>query len=388
MNTIKKIMSFSIIYLFNCLPIKNNKIFLFSYYGSQFGCNPKYITQYLLEHEPEGKFDIIWAFNDPGSQQIDHRIRKVKVMSLKYFYELCTSKVIVTNYRTTDLFVKRKGQYYIQTWHSSLRLKQIEKDAQDVLPEHYLKMAQKDSKKCDLLISGSKYSTQIFNRSFWYNGEILEKGTPRNDIFSNNELKQNIKKKLKLSDRMKIVLYAPTFRKNNDMSVYELDYAKLINTLKEEYGGEWKVLVKFHPHLISEENRVSKHNVMDVTEYNDIQELLHISDVLITDYSSLMFDFSITERPCFLFVPDLKSYTKQDRKLYFQMEELPYGKALSNSELLEEIMLFDEKSYKRNLRLFLNTVGTFEKGNASEELMKRINKICFSEKGREVHEAV
>ena len=130
----------------------------------------------MLDHKPEGKFDIIWAFNDPESKKIDKRIRKVKVMSLKYFYELCTSKVIVTNYRTTDLFVKRKKQYYIQTWHSSLRLKQIEKDAQDVLPNHYLKMAQKDSKKCDLLISGSNIVQKYLTAPFGRTEKSLKKG--------------------------------------------------------------------------------------------------------------------------------------------------------------------------------------------------------------------
>ena len=108
-------------------------------------------------------------------------------MSLKYFYELCTAKVIITNFRTTNIFKKRKNQYYIQTWHSSLRLKQIEKDAEDSLPESYIEMAKEDSKKCDLLLSGCRYSTDIFKRAFWYDGEIFEYGTPRNDLLINSD---------------------------------------------------------------------------------------------------------------------------------------------------------------------------------------------------------
>ena len=196
---IKNIIAKTIVNIFNCLPIKKNKIFLFSYYGSQYGCNPKYISEYIVKNCPD-KFDIVWAFNDVSSKEYIQGVRKVKNMTLRYFYDLCTSKVIITNFRMVDVFKKRKNQYYIQTWHSSLRLKQIEKDAEDSLPENYVKMAQEDSKKCDLLLSGCKYSTEIFKRAFWYNGEIFEHGTPRNDLLArvDEQYISDVKKKLNI----------------------------------------------------------------------------------------------------------------------------------------------------------------------------------------------
>ncbi|MGL5752407.1 MAG: bifunctional glycosyltransferase/CDP-glycerol:glycerophosphate glycerophosphotransferase, partial [Paraclostridium sp.] len=177
---IKKFLTLTITHIFNLFPIKKNKIFLFSYYGSQYGCSPKYISEYIVKNYPKDKFDVVWAFNDISSKEHIEDIRKVRIMSLKYFYELSTSKIIITNFRTTNTFIKRKNQYYIQTWHSSLRLKQIEKDAENSLPKNYAEMAKEDSKKCDLLLSGCKYSTDIFKRAYWYNGEIFEHGTPRN----------------------------------------------------------------------------------------------------------------------------------------------------------------------------------------------------------------
>ncbi|UOR13791.1 CDP-glycerol glycerophosphotransferase family protein [Halobacillus amylolyticus] len=389
MKRLKKLLMLIIIHVFNCLPIKKNKIFMFSYYGSQYGCNPKYLTEYILKHTPVGKFDIVWAFNDPDSQSINRQIRKVKVMSSRYFYELCTSKVIITNFRTTDLFIKRKQQYYIQTWHSSLRLKQIEKDAEEVLPEHYLKMAQRDSKKCNLVLSGCDYSTQIFKRSFWYEGEIFELGTPRNDIFFQNEKRKDLLGKLNIPEETKIVLYAPTFRKNNDLNAYDLDYSKVTNNLKNRFGGNWIVLIKFHPHLISVKRELpADQGLVDVTNYDDIQELLNISDVLITDYSSLMFDFSITKRPCFLYVPDIEDYTAQDRKLYFELNDLPFIQAKSNQDLTEKIIDFQAEVYERELKYFLDRIGTFENGQASEQIIQRINEVCFTEKRREVYETI
>ena len=378
---LKKIIVASLTHVFNCFPIKNNKIFLFSYYGSQYGCSPKYISEYLDENYPKDKFDIVWAFTDIESKKHIKGIRKVKVMSLKYFYEMCTSKVIITNFRTTDIFKKRKNQYYIQTWHSSLRLKQIEKDAESSLPKNYIKMAKKDSKKCDLLLSGCKYSTDIFKRAFWYDGEIFEYGTPRNDLLVNNDKEhvRHIKRKLNISYETKLVLYAPTFRKNDDLELYNLDYGSILKSLKEKFGGEWKFCIKLHPHLISRSEELNYgDDVLDLTKYDDIQELLSITDVLISDYSSLMFDFGLTKRPCFLYVPDLDEYISKDRKLYFNVKSLPFISSISNEDLIEKIKSFNKETYSQDLEVFSYSIGNFEEGHACKKLAERIDDICFN----------
>jgi len=388
---IKKIISLFIIHIFNCFPIKHNKIFMISYYGSQYGCNPKYISEYITHRTPNDRFDIVWAFNDVKQHEHILYVRKVKNMSLKYFYELCTSKVVITNFRTTDLFLKRKDQYYIQTWHSSLRLKQIEKDAEEKLPQSYIEMAKRDSKKCDLLLSGCQFSTDIFKRSFWYKGEIFEHGTPRNDVlFSHNpNIKSNVFKSLNLCNDFKVVLYAPTFRNHQDHTVYELEYKEITRSLENRFGGKWIFLVKLHPHLLSISNSIIQgKNVLDVTSYDDVQELLNISDVLITDFSSLMFDFAITRKPCFLYVPDYGEYVENDRNLYFNIFELPFKAVINAEELLYKILHFDSSAYSRDLNNFFFKIGSYEDGKASESLFKRINNICFGESRELMNEAV
>ena len=365
--------------VFNLLPIKKNKIFFFSYYGNQYGCSPKYISEYLVKNYPN-KYDIVWQFNNVQANKDISGIRMVKTMSLKYFYELCTAKVVVTNYRTTDFFKKRKNQYYIQTWHSSLRLKQIEKDAEDSLPKNYLEMAKKDSTKCDLLLSGCKFSTDIFKRAFWYDGEIFEHGTPRSDMLfkKNRELNVKVKERLGISSDKSIILYAPTFRKGDSLDVYNVNYQGVLSALKKKFGGEWVFLVRLHPHLISRSKElVYGNNVIDATSYDDIQELLSVTDVLISDYSSLMFDFALTERPCFLYVPDLEEYIKNDRRLYFDIKELPFIYTLNNDELIDEIDKFDNSNYKNRLDNFAEKVGSFEDGNSCNWLSKRIEDVCF-----------
>lgn len=388
---IKKLIYLILIHIFNRFPIKRNKIFLFSYYGSQYGCNPKYITNYILANYPPNKFDIVWAFNDVQSRNKVKNIRWVKNMSIKYFYELCTSKVIITNYRTTNLFAKRKDQYYIQTWHSSLRLKQIEKDAKDTLPAHYVEMAKQDSLKCDLLLSGCKYSTDIFKRSFWYAGEIFEHGTPRNDLFFERNLmkQESIKEKLSISAESRIILYAPTFRSNHSTAVYNIDYIKLIKTLQTKFRGDWIVLIRLHPHLVSEADQIShRENIINVTTYDDVQELMLISDMLISDYSSLIFDFSITGKPCFLYIPDVEEYAKTERELYFEIMELPFISAITNDDLFKKINQFNLNEYTKNLHEFSQRIGSFEEGKACEYLLKRISNVCFADEEVDMNEAI
>lgn len=379
-KNIKKYGALLIIKIFNLLPIKNNKIFLESYYGSQYGCNPKYISEYIVNNYSKGKFDVVWSFTNLDGKESIKGVRKVKTMSLKYFYELCTSKIIITNYRTTDMFIKRKNQYYIQTWHSSLRLKKIEKDAKETLKPEYIEMAKRDSKKLDLLLSGCRYSTKIFRDAFWYDGKILECGTPRNDLFfmEGEENKKYIKEKLGIAPDKKVILYAPTFRKDNKLDVYNIDYDKVTMALKNKFGGEWVFIIRLHPHLVNRSKEIIKgQDIIDATKYDDIQELLSISDVLISDYSSLMFDFAPTKRPCFLYVPDLYEYTKNDRGLYFDIEELPFINIFNNDEFKLAIENFDKKQYDKKIDEFSYKIGSFEDGKACERMMKCIEKICF-----------
>ncbi|MGV3464789.1 MAG: CDP-glycerol glycerophosphotransferase family protein, partial [Heyndrickxia sp.] len=154
-------------------------------------------------------------------------------------------------------------------------------------------------------------------------------------------------------------------------------------------GGKWKLFIKLHPHLMAAFNQIKDmENVVNVSTYEDIQELLAASDILITDYSSLMFDFAITRRPCFLYVPDLTSYIKNDRDLYFDIPSLPFVHAASNEELIDKIESFNKKIYEKRLSEFLKQIGSYEKGAATEQLVNRMEKICFGEKERLFHEAV
>lgn len=364
--------------LFKLIPIKKDKIIFWSSGFKAYSCNPKYLTEYILKNCKD-KFDVVWVFEksvDVGSD-VPHGVRCVKYFSLRYLYELHTAHFIVCNARTGKghFWEKRKGQVYFQTWHSSLRLKAIEKDAQETLPKEYIDMAKADSLKIDYILSGCKFSKEIFEKAFWYSGPILETGTPRIDFLINGNKAEDVRRKIGLSELDKCILYAPTFR-NDTLYDYELDCKTLTGLCSKNIGGKWKVLYRLHPNLlrVGRQMKIEEDCALDVTAYPDIQELLLIADMVITDYSSCMFDAAYIKKPCFLYVKDYDKYIHKERNLYFDIEKLPFPVAYNMGELLQKIENFDQSDYLEEINSFLSQIGSYEDGRACQRIVNKIEK--------------
>ncbi len=377
---IKRLRHKAYIALFRSLPVQKNKIICFSNNLKSYGCSPKYITEYLSENYPY-KYDIVWAFNEDAKipNDLPRGVRTVRYFSIDFLRELHTARVIISNCRISPalMFKKRRGQFYIQTWHSSLRLKKIEGDAD--LPESYIENAKKDSQNIDLLVSGCDMSTKIFKNSFWYSGEILKSGTPRCDMFfSSDTASDKVYGLYQIPRDKKLALYAPTFRKDYAQNDLGLDYTALKAALEKRFGGEYYILYRFHPNVImGAEDDENPTWLVNATKYDDMQQLLAAADVLITDYSSCMFDAAVGEKPCFLYAPDLQDYIKNERGLYFDIKDLPFETALSNEELCSLVEGFDKEKYNADISEFLKTVGSYEDGNACKRIAEVINNKCF-----------
>ncbi len=363
---------FSII--FGLIPIKRKKILFISHLGKGYGCNPKYLCEYLrLYHRDE--FDLHWVF-DPtygSGNDIPEGVVPVNLYSYRFAFDIKTCGFLISNTRLPEWFNfnNRKGQYYIQTWHSSLRLKKIEKDAN--LGEAYETMAQNDSLKTSVIVSGCKFSSDIYKNSFWYSGPLLEVGTPRIDyLLTQSESGRNrLFKKVGLNTNYHYLLYAPTFRKEGSLDVYDLDYVNLINSVSNSLGGNWKVLCKLHPNLLGKlDFRELPSECINVSYYDDIQELLIISDILITDFSSCMFDMAFLRKPCLLYASDFDKYTQNERDLYFDILSLPFPLAKNNLELSDIISHFQVHEYLERIEMFMNKIGSFEKGVACESIYR------------------
>ena len=330
----------------------------------------------LRKKAPEIK--IYWAANSIALADLPDGIRFVKYKSVKYIYHMTTARVWVDNIRK-PFFIKKKGQFYLQTWHGGLGLKKVENDALDKLNKNYIKWAKRDAKATDLMLSSSKTLTEIFRNSFWYpKGEIIEKGLPRNDMFFkfNERQKNQIKNRLGIKYNNKILLYAPTFRDDGSTLAYDIDFFSLVNALKKRFGGSWTILVRLHPNISSTPLNISASFVKNVSGYNDIGELYTITDFLITDYSSCIFDYALTEKPSLLYASDIEKYAKL-RDYYFDFSELPFTLCKSNAELEAAILNFDCQKHKQRLKNFKNLHGFCDSGKASSFAAEWIIKKCL-----------
>ncbi len=358
-------------FVFRICPIKKRKIFITSYYGKGYGDNPKYIIEALLRKEKNVK--IIWAIRKESDKSIfPEQVQLVYNYSIHSIYHLATAKIWIDNCRKIPI-MKRKKQVYIQTWHG-FALKRIEKDAENVLSKNYVRFARRDSKKINIIVSDSQFMTRIYQKSFWYNGAIVEWGMPRTDIIvkGGNFNRESFFDFYHLDITKKIILYAPTFRANQSTSVYNIDYNILQRTCKEKFGEDFVVLVRLHPNIMKKCNDLMfNNNVINMTYYPDIQELLLLADICITDYSSLMFDFALSKKPCFLFATDIELY-KKDRNFYFDIEKLPFPLCKDNPQLQKSILDFDMKQYNMDLEAFFDKVGMIRDGKASERCVRFI----------------
>lgn len=365
-----------LISIFKIFPVNRRKIIFQSYYGTNYGCNPKYLSEHIQKNHSD-KFRIIWSFIDPKNHQNLTGVSIVKHNSLKYYFHLSTAGSIIHNYRMPEDFKKRPSQLYIQTWHSSLRIKMIEGDAASHLKQAYKEMALNDSKQIDILISGCRFSTDIFKRAFWYSGQILECGTPRNDIFFRDSFVciNRVRKYLNVDSNAKLLLYAPTFRESQSLDAYNVDFFNVLNALNKRFGGEWKVVLRLHPHLCNLSSALKErygYMVLDATGYDDIQDLLCTADALISDYSSLIFDYMFTNRPIWLYASDYREYIEKERGLYFKIDELPCSLTKTNEELVSEIINFDSLQFQKSVGEFQDKIGNYESGNASKVIAETI----------------
>lgn len=362
--------------IFSVIPIKRNKIMIINYAGKGFGDNGKYIVERLLLENKD--VNIYWATSSKYKKTLPEKVNYTKFNSIIFLFHLSTSKIWISNSRLYYGIKKRKRQFYIQTWHSTLRLKKIEKDAIELFNKQLIVTCKSDSKMIDLIVSGSDFSTNTYRNSFWYEGDIENCGTPRCDILFDKKQKKVIKKKIyekyEIDENKKIILYAPTFRKNTNEKDSYIDWKKIIDRVNDEYV----VFVRMHP--ISKTIIENSDRIYNVTDYPDMQELISISNYLITDYSGCCFDMMLTGNPCILFTKDLDDYLSHERKLYFNFNELPFPNIQKENDLISLINNFDFKKYKENVAIFSKKVGICETGNASKRIVEIIMEVIKNEK--------
>ena len=365
----------------NSLPVED-KILFCSCQGN-YSDNPKYILEELIK---QGKdYEVVWlcskdALSDMG--QFPSAVSKVVLWETAEAYkELATSKIIIVN--SVELFYrpfhKKDGQVIIETWHGSLGIKRFDREVNPGVA--WCDAGDNCAAVCDYLISNSDFEDDIYRMSFWHTTPILKYGHPRCDIFFNTSDAEREAIKVKVLKACgyeykgeNLFLYGPTFRESHGFDCYDLDAQLISKAFEERFGGKWIGLYRYHPNLRKIKGDLNSEYIVDVTSYIDMQEVALIADAGISDYSSWLYDFVLTDRPAFIYAKDKDLYGFE-RGLAFELEETPFPIATDNQQMVENILSFDNDNYQMRRKEFITTRGSVEDGQASKRVVKKIDEI-------------
>lgn len=364
--------------IFLKMPIKEDTIVFESFLGKSYSDSPKYIYEYMISNQMPYKY--IWIFNErknPPGNAI-----QVKRFSLRYFYYLARAKYWVSNSRLPRTLNKRENNIYLQTWHGT-PLKTLVFDMKDVYSADpaYKSTFYRQSRRWDYLSSPNNYSSEIFRRAFKFEKELLEFGYPRNDILyqKNNKIDiLDLKKKMKLPTDKKVILYAPTWRDDEFYArgKYKFTLQLELNQLQKHLGDEYIVILRMH-YFIASKLDISEYEgfVYDYSRYDDIAELYLISDILITDYSSVFFDYANLKRPILFYTYDLEKYRDKLRGFYIDIEsEVPGPILMTTKQVIDSIKKIDEVQQKYQLIYdeFYDRFCYWDNGNASKKTVETV----------------
>ncbi len=384
-------------YLCRIFPVDPKKIVMWTFEGGGgYGCSPKYVAEEILKRNREGRTDykIVWLVNDMN-KEFPPEIKKAKNMLWNRAYHLSTAGTWVSNTRTFYGTRKRKKQRYIQTWHATICIKPIGKYRGNLFPKMAYLVSVYDSRLIDYVLSGSAWCDHMYRDGLIYDGKIIKTGTPRCDVLFNHREKkyQQMRREYKLPDNARIMLYAPTFRggsQNKNRAVNSedvtVDFGRLVKALEKRFGGVWFIFLRLHPQLSAEMEKLQTRQIsdrlIDVSQRPDMNEIIAGSDALLTDYSSAVFEANMIGIPGFIYADDLEEYIADRGDLFFDMYKLPFPVALDNDELMENVAQFDENEYRQKTKAFMEEMGIFEDGKASERVVDLIED--FLPEGRKI----
>ncbi|RAJ32836.1 CDP-glycerol glycerophosphotransferase [Kitasatospora sp. SolWspMP-SS2h] len=346
--------------------------------GTQYSDSPRAVHEELVRRGVP--LEHLWVVKD-DQVDVPDTARAVRMWSPEWYEALATSRYVVANNHLPDWFRKRPGQTVVQTWHGT-PLKKIGHDIEAVhfADKRYLERLAVEVENWDLLVSPNSFSTPILRRAFGFPGEIVESGYPRNDVLRRPDTGQfaaDVRRRIGVPDGKRVVLYAPTWRDDQYYAPgrYKFDFRIDLDDARARLGHDHVLLVRRHPNVVDPVPGAGDGFVFDVSDYPDMADLSLITDVMITDYSSLMFDFANTGRPLLFFTYDLEHYRDTLRGFYFDFQDSAPGPLVFDSpELISSIRDADRirQRYAERYRRFQQAFCDLDDGHASARLADRM----------------
>jgi CDP-glycerol glycerophosphotransferase len=356
------------------LPLRTDLVFYESYWGQQVSCNPLYLYR-EARNRPSLKHH--WVVTSEAAPPPDDLTRNTRTtvsrwMSLRHLYHLATAKWLVTNTNFPNFYRKRTGSFVINTQHGT----PLKTMGLDIRPHQPRALVWHEfAKRCqnwDYVLSSNDFSSEIWREAMPYNYRIIDSGYPRNDLLASehSSVRNSVRERIGATSKQKVALYAPTYRG------YPFDFAPVLEGIKSELENtpdpSWKVIFRGH-HLLPKKGRAPvDHLGVDTM---DITELLTACDLLITDYSSVMFDFLLLDRPIVLHIPDYAVY-EQHRGLYFDIASLAPGPVSRSMPELQSILAsqtFAEQRWRNARSTYRAVFCAFDDGKAAERVVNE----CF-----------
>lgn len=376
-------------YICRVFPIRRKKIVFCCIEGTAgYTCNPKYIAEELIRRK-EG-YDLVWLVNDM-SKIFPKEIRVVHNTLWNRAYQLSTAHFWIDNSRKQLEVRKRKGQIYIQTWHAKLGFKPTCLDRGASFSKIAYLVSKHDSNMIDYVLSNSQWYDNTLPTGMIYHGAVLRTGSPRCDILVNDKrnIRNRVRESYQLAETAKIIMYAPTFRGGSqgidrtiEINQEFPNFSWLIRDLEKRFGGVWYIFLRLHPQLVArgmdkEIDKRTKDNerIIDVSEIDDMYEILAGCDAFMTDYSSAAFDAAVMKIPVFLYCSDYGEYERERGKLLWDLRMLPFPLSLDKDELEKNIINFDEKNFMQGLEVLLKDTEMTEDGKAAWYVAEKIKEL-------------
>jgi CDP-glycerol glycerophosphotransferase len=300
--------------------------------------------------------------------------RRVRPDSPQHIAALNRASFVVSNSHLPRYYSKRRETTFVQTWHGT-PLKRIgfdlEESNADGLYSTYLRDLERDVARWDLLLSSSPFMTETLRRAFRYDGPVLECGSPRNDrlVTATRRTRSQARESLGVAEGQQVLLYAPTFRDDGS----DTWFAATVQALLRGLPDSWTVVYRSHPNHRPPEQPFGP-RLVDGNAVADINDLFLGSDCLVTDYSSVMFDYLLTGNPVFLFCPDLAKYEQSLRGFYLDIEHDAPGVLTHTHEELMEALASHRPEPADQQRL-VQTYAPWDDGRAAarvaEEMLRR-----------------
>ncbi|WP_431804136.1 CDP-glycerol glycerophosphotransferase family protein [Halobacillus andaensis] len=372
--------------LVSYLPSKHNLVVFESFHGKQYSDSPRALYEYMKENTPS--YTLIWSADRRHYEEfVERGLPVVRRFSLKWLLVMTRAKYWVTNTRLPNWLPKPKDTEYVQTWHGT-PLKRLAADMDEVhMPGtntlKYKSNFIKEANKWDYLVAPNQYSSEIFKSAFLFGKNMIESGYPRNDYLiqeNNQETIDQIKEKLELPLDKKVVLYAPTWRDNQfyQRGKYKFDLSLDLQKMRDELGDEYVIVLRMH-YLIAENFDLGPFEgfAFDYSKHEDIRDLYLISDLLITDYSSVFFDYANLRRPIIFYVYDIDEYRDSLRGFYLDLEkEAPGPLAKTTEEVIDSIKEFERSGFELSgsFEQFYERFCAWETGESSKRVVETVFK--------------